>query len=304
MDPTDAPRLVVQRRGGEPQAPTTAINFVLRSLLFDPSKPVWQRTRAIALRLRLSSKVLLSARHTDAFGLTVSTDQADGRGLRLRTALLDGSGTGARSTGDLFADLLELIVERCIPAVRALDEDLYNLRATLYGAKTKAAAAPQAGGSIPMHELAAIRHALAPLRQEAIWLLRYIRPQRDALEGLLRWAKAEDEVAGGQDLLSPADMTRVREATFKLASLVDQLDALGNSGAVLQDELVALNTELIASSDHKISRVGLGLSLLVLVQLGVDLVQFAHSAGLVDLNELMASAGLVARFTASGASSL
>ena len=82
----------------------------------------------------------------------------------------------------------------------------------------------------------------------------------------------------------------MREATFKLGSLIDQLDALGDSGAVLQEELVALTTEVIASSDNKIAQVGLALSVLVLVQVGVDLVEFAHAAGLVDLNAVFGEA--------------
>lgn len=297
LDPNDAPRFFVQRWGGEPNARTCAINFVLRSVLFDPAKPPAERAKAVAMRLRLSSKMLLSARHSDYIGLSVRTDMLhghevaaarDGRGQRLRAGLLDGD--GARSTGDLFAEIVELIVERCIPAVSALEQDVYDLRARLFRAKSRAKPSVAGPKLLPIRELSLIRDALAPRRQEAIWLLRYLRPQRDALDGLLRWAKDEDEVAGGQELLRAADVARVREATFKLGSLIDQLDALGDSGAVLQEELVALTTEVIASSDNKIAQVGLALSVLVLVQVGVDLVEFAHAAGLVDLNAVFGEA--------------
>ena len=88
----------------------------------------------------------------------------------------------------------------------------------------------------------------------------------------------------------------MREATFKLGSLIDQLDALGDSGAVLQEELVALTTEVIARSDNKIAQVGLALSLLVLVQVGVDVAYFAHAAGVVDLNAIAEAAGSHGRF--------
>ena len=57
----------------------------------------------------------------------------------------------------------------------------------------------------PAHPRARARpgaRALAPRRQEAIWLLRSLRPQRDALDGLLRWAKDEDEVARWWQMLA------------------------------------------------------------------------------------------------------
>ena len=134
------------------------------------------------------------------------------------------------------------------------------------------------------HELAALRRSLAPLRQRTIWLLRYLRPQRSALEGLLRWAETEEKIHEHQDLLTVDALARCREATFKLSSLVAELDAHADSGGVLQDELVALASEQIAHSDNLIGKAGLALSLLVFVQLGIEMTTLAHAAGLVDLN--------------------
>ena len=81
----------------------------------------------------------------------------DGRGQRLRAGLLDGN--GARSTGDLFAEIVELIVERCIPAVSALEDDVYNLRAKLLRANSNAKTSA-AGARLPMRELAVFRLSL------------------------------------------------------------------------------------------------------------------------------------------------
>ena len=152
--------LQLQRWGGEPNARTCAINFVLRSVLFDPAKPPAERAKAVAMRLRLSSKMLLSARHSDYIGLSVRTDMLhghevaaarDGRGQRLRAGLLDGD--GARSTGDLFAEIVELIVERCIPAVSALEQDVYDLRARLFRAKSRAKPSVAGPKLLPIREL-------------------------------------------------------------------------------------------------------------------------------------------------------
>ena len=53
------------------------------------------------------------------------------------------------------------------------------------------------------------------------------------------------------------------DAAEKLVSLVAELESCTESGAALQDELAALASEQIATSDNSIARIGLGLSLLV-----------------------------------------
>ena len=113
-----------------------------------------------------------------------------------------------------------------------------------------------------------------------------MRPQREALEALLCWATAEAELEGGQTLLHQRDLMRVRESKFRLSSLVAELEANADSGTVLQDELVALASEQIAASDHSIAKVGLVLSAIVLVDLSIEISQFAHFLGFINLHDL------------------
>ena len=112
-------------------------------------------------------------------------------------------------------------------------------------------------------ELVSMRQTFAPLRQDTIWMLRYLRPQLQALEGLQRWSETEASIHGGQELLSADALARCREARFELASLVAELEAQDASGAVLHDELVALASEQIGQSDNIIAKLGLALDVLV-----------------------------------------
>lgn len=264
----DQPRFLVQRWGDNPSKPAAAIICSLRSLLCDGSGS--SGITAVTLRLRLTRSMLLSARIDDYAGLSQHPE--------LRLDLLNGA--GARSPGALFASIIEIVVDRCTPAIQALDNELYSVRDNLQKIKMR---------DVRYHivrpsELAELRRSLAPIRQQTIWLLRYLRPQREALQGLLRWSETEEELFGEQDLLEKPALARCREARFRLSALVSELEAHAESGEVLQDELVALASEQIAHSDNMIGKVGLALSLLVFVQLGLDVTQLAHQAGLIDLN--------------------
>ena len=265
---TDQPRFLVQRAGDEPTNPASAINVSLRSLQHVPASGSSPSSyKAVVLRLRLSATVLLSARIKGLAGLSQHPE--------LRLDLLNGA--GAHSPGGLFASIVEIVVRRCHPAVQALDEAIFKLRETLQRVNLKT-------DGVSSDELVSMRQTLAPLRQDTIWMLRYLRPQLQALEGLQRWSETEASIHGGQELLSADALARCREARFRLASLVAELEAHDASGAVLHDELVALASEQIGQSDNIIAKLGLALSLLVCVQLGLDITMFAHSAGLIDLN--------------------
>ena len=151
LSSSDQPRFLVQRWGDKPSAAASAINILLRSLHFDPAT---RSSDAVVLRLRLSSRVLLSARHENLVGLSQHPE--------LRTDLLRGAGAG--SPGGLLAEIVEIIVERCAPAVGALDEDLFALRDKLQRFKSRE--------SVSAAELAGLRRSLAPLRQQVCLDLR------------------------------------------------------------------------------------------------------------------------------------
>ena len=69
------------------------------------------------------------------------------------------------------------------------------------------------------------------------------------------------------------------------------VQALAQSGKVLQDELVALNSEQQSAAGHTISKIALSISMLALGQVGLDAATFTHKLGLIDLNAIVETGG-------------
>ena len=271
----DKPRFLVQRQDGNPHNPASAVICSLRSLTSTGASSSSSDVAAVTLRLRLSQSMLLVAR--------MEGDVGHANYLEQRQDLLDG--VGDRSPSELFAGIVEIMVDRCGPAVEALDREIFALRERLEEIKTRAPADRES-------ELTTKRLALAPLRQRTIRLLRYLRPQREALDGLLRWAETEETIHGRrQEILTAEALVRCREAKFRLSALVEELHALAQSGKVLQDELVALNSEQQSAAGHTISKITLSISMLALGQVGLDAATFTHKLGLIDLNAIVETGG-------------
>lgn len=134
--------------------------------------------------------------------------------------MIDGleRGQGAVSTADFVAKLALRLADRAEPVVADLNETVDDMEEEVLGD-----AAPQG-----------VRGKLADVRRSAIVLRRYMFPQRDALSTLaiedLRW-------------ISERDRSKLREATDRITRLAEELDAIRERAAVVQDQLVERRSE-------------------------------------------------------------
>lgn len=121
------------------------------------------------------------------------------------------SGTGPCRPGDFLAELSLRMVERMEPIIESLGDRVDDLE-----------------DSMLRDKIETIRENLADVRQEAIKLRRHLAPQRDALARLERenrpWLEAEDK-------------GRLREAADRVLRYLEDLDAIRERAAVIQDEI-------------------------------------------------------------------
>lgn len=120
------------------------------------------------------------------------------------------AGAGPGTAGAFVATLAETLISRMANVIEDMDEELDRLEDAV-----AAAQAPHA------------RETLAGLRRRAILLRRHIAPQREALLTL----QAMDVI-----WLAPSDRARLRETVERTTRFVEELDAMRERAAVLQDE--------------------------------------------------------------------
>ncbi len=128
-----------------------------------------------------------------------------------------GSGEGPRSSGDFLARVAGRLVARMEPVLQGLEDEADGLEADL-----------------PTIENAKVRARLRDLRQTVIILKRYLSPQREMMAALQKEPHA---------WLSDEDRLLVREVGDRLTRYVEQLEALRERIALLQDEFLALLSE-------------------------------------------------------------
>jgi len=136
----------------------------------------------------------------------------------LRDASLRGH--GPTTPGDFVARLALRLADRAEPVIVTLSETVDGMEEAVLGG-----AAPER-----------LRGALAAVRRRAIVLRRYMFPQRDALSTLA----IED-----LDWLTDRDRSRLREATDRITRLAEELDAIRERAAVVQDQLVERRAEMM-----------------------------------------------------------
>lgn len=128
----------------------------------------------------------------------------------LRDAL--EAGRGPTGPAALLTQGAARLVERILPVIGALDEELDTLEESI-------AQGPA---------VAETRQSLGPLRRQAIALRRYLAPQREALSRLqgepVEW-------------IGPADRARLREVADATMRYVEDLDAIRERAAILRDEI-------------------------------------------------------------------
>lgn len=136
--------------------------------------------------------------------------------------LVDGMerGQGPVSPGDFTAKLALRLADRAEPVVAALNERVDGMEEAV----------------LEETPPPSLRGELADVRRQAIVLRRYMFPQRDALSTLtiedLAW-------------LTDRDRSRLREATDRITRLAEELDAIRERAAVVQDQLTERRAEMM-----------------------------------------------------------
>ncbi len=121
------------------------------------------------------------------------------------------AGTGPKGPADFLVALTVRLIDRMGPVLAGIDEAIDDAEEQVLEAQS--------------HEL---RMKLGRLRREPIGLRRYIAPQRDAI------ARLQVEVIPWLDDLHRA---RLREVSDRVTRYVEDLDALRERAAVIQEEL-------------------------------------------------------------------
>lgn len=131
-----------------------------------------------------------------------------------------GRGQGSTSTGDFTAKLALRLADRAEPVVADLNETIDSMEEAVLSAD----------------EPSGVRWHLANVRRTSIVLRRYMFPQRDALSTLaiedLPW-------------LSDRDRSKLHEATDRITRLAEELDAIRERAALVQDQLVERRAETL-----------------------------------------------------------
>ena len=129
-------------------------------------------------------------------------------------------GTGPKSIGDFLVFIADRLMRRMGPTLDQLEDAVDTLEGGILEGdgdeKRKRSDPPD------------LRRALGRVRRQAIELRRYLAPQRDAMNRLLiepvPW-------------IDPSQKAQLREVSDHITRFVEDLDALRDRGAVVQDEL-------------------------------------------------------------------
>jgi zinc transporter len=122
------------------------------------------------------------------------------------------AGRGPKNAGDLLVHMASRLVARMGPVLDQLDDSVDALEDELLCTESRG-----------------IRHRLGEVRREAIGLRRYLAPQREAMTRL----QAEET-----GWLGLAHKARLREVTDRVLRYIEDLDAVRERAAVVQDELM------------------------------------------------------------------
>lgn len=139
------------------------------------------------------------------------------------------AGNGPRTTADFLVAVTSRLIDRMGPVLTAIDEAIDDAEEQVLEAQS--------------HEL---RMKLGRLRREPIGLRRYIAPQRDAI------ARLQTEPLPWLDDLHRA---RLREVSDRITRYVEDLDALRERAAVIQEELASRLAEQMNRTMYVLSLV-------------------------------------------------
>lgn len=143
----------------------------------------------------------------------------------LRDAL--GRGEGPGSIGDFIIDLSNGLIVRMGRVVAELDESVDEL---------------EEASQLKLASEA--RSQLLHLRRRAILLRRYVAPQREALTQL---------AVAKTNILDDFQRGSLREVSDRVSRLIEELDALRERAAVIQDEVSTRLAEQMNTAMHRLS---------------------------------------------------
>ncbi|HSR54729.1 MAG TPA: zinc transporter ZntB [Alphaproteobacteria bacterium] len=129
-------------------------------------------------------------------------------------------GTGPKGPGDFLTFITDQLVDRMLPTITSLNEVIDDLEDSILDGDEPA--------SVMRSSSAQFRQSLSLVRRRAISLRRYLAPQREALNRL----QIEE-----QGWLGARHRVLLREASDHVTRYVEDLDAIRDRGAVIQDEL-------------------------------------------------------------------
>jgi zinc transporter len=136
-------------------------------------------------------------------------------------------GKGPKGSGDLLASLASRLSDRMAPVLANLDEVIDGLEEQVVETQSYQ-----------------LRTQLGAMRRQAITLRRYIGPQREAVSGLqsesLAW-------------LGDHDRARLREVGDRITRNIEDLDALRERAAVVQEELASRLAEQMNNNMYLLS---------------------------------------------------
>ena len=153
-------------------------------------------------------------------------------------------GEGPSDVGGLVVALSSALAERIGPVLSNLDELIDGLEERFIADEAEEEAAEQADGGVGVappairreteRDLRSLRGPIASVRRQAITLRRYIGPQRDALLALSTaappWLDAQDRV-------------HLFETVDRVTRYVEDLDAVRERAVVIQEELLARQSD-------------------------------------------------------------
>ena len=152
----------------------------------------------VSLRLWLEPERIVTSRHRPLMAIN---------DIRERIA----RGRGPNDAGDFLVEVAGVLVDRMSPIIEDLDDAEDDLEE-----------------QVVTGERREIRAKLADLRRQAIGLRRYLAPQREAMSRIL-----------GEpiDWLDARHKARLRETADRIMRYVEDLDAIRERAAVVQDEV-------------------------------------------------------------------
>lgn len=136
---------------------------------------------------------------------------------------------GPATPGELLVTLSDRLVERMAAVIDEIDEEVDRLES-----------------DVVESENPRLRHELAQLRTQVIALRRYLSPQREAM------ARLSQEKT---QWLTDVDQVRLREVSDRIIRYVEDLDAVRDRAAVVQEELASRLSEQMNKRMYMLSMV-------------------------------------------------